>query len=90
MSCHGTKGGLILSKHINNIKLEYNNLLEREKKAEEFLNKANEKQREKWTPEFIKITKDLSSLIYKFKSAIGREMTQDEILNGFRNINHQL
>jgi hypothetical protein len=47
---------------------------------------AKEKEIEKWTPEFIKITVELSNLINKFKATAGREMTTDEIINGFKDV----
>lgn len=76
-----------MSKFIDNLKLEYNKLLKREKGAEYFLNNvATAREIEKWEPEFIKITVELSILINKFKSTTGREMTVDEIINGFKDV----
>lgn len=68
---------------VDAIKIEYNSLLAREKKAEEYLNKATPEQLKKWLPEFEKIEIQLSRLIWKFAATAGREMTKDEILNGF-------
>lgn len=76
-----------MSKFIDNLKQEYNKLLKREKNAENFLdNVATPKDIEKWTPEFIKITVELSAIINKFKSSSGRDMTVDEIINGFKDV----
>lgn len=72
-----------MSKAIDAIKIEYNSLLAREKKAEEYLEHATPEQLKKWTPEFYKIEIQLSRLIQKFSATSGREMTHDEIVYGF-------
>lgn len=72
---------------IDKLKLEYNTQLKREKNAENFLNNvATEKEIEKWTPEFIKITENLGALIAVYKYLTGIDMTTDEIINGFKDV----
>lgn len=76
-----------MSKYIDNLKTEYNKLLKREKNAEKFLNEvATDEEAEKWTPLFIKITQGLSKLMIDFKKSAGREMTDSEVLNGFKDV----
>lgn len=65
------------------LKSEYNKILEREKKAEKYLNKATDEQLKKWLPEFNKIVRDLSKLMYEYRELTGNEMTDTEILEGF-------
>jgi hypothetical protein len=69
---------------LKELKINYNKLLQREKKAEGYLNKATDKQLESWLPEFIKITVDLSKMMWQFKDLAGREMTIEESLEGFK------
>lgn len=72
---------------IDDLKCEYNKLLKREKNAEKYLNEvATDAEAEKWKPAFIKITQQLSMMMLDFKKATGREMTTDEILNGFKDV----
>lgn len=76
-----------MSKYIDNLKTDYNKLLKREKNAENYLdNVATDTEAERWKPEFIKITQDLSMMMLDFKKATGREMTDDEILHGFKDV----
>lgn len=70
---------------LNNLKIEYNRLLKREKNAENYLtNVATDAEVEKWMPEFIKITNQLSNMMFKLEKILNREMTHDEIVNGFK------
>lgn len=69
---------------LKELKEKYNKLLQREKKAEGYLNNATEEQQEKWLPEFIRITVDLSKMMWKYKELTGKEMTIDETLEGFK------
>lgn len=76
-----------MSKYIDNLKTEYNKLLKREKNAEKFLNEvANDEEAEKWTPLFMLITQKLSAMMIEFKKTTGREMTDDEVFNGFKDV----
>lgn len=70
------------------IKKEYNKLLRRAKQAEYYLNnvQAPEEKLNKWIKAFQEITVVLSFLMQRFKVAAGREMTEDEILNGFKDV----
>ncbi len=72
-----------MSKATDVLKLEYNRVLERERKAEEFLDHATPEQAKKWLPEFHKIVMQLSALMERFKVVAGREMTHEEIVYGF-------
>lgn len=65
------------------LKKEYNRLLTREKKAEEFLNNCSSEEFSKWVGEFYKITKQLSMLMQKIPN-----MNDDEVLNGFKEVNN--
>lgn len=61
-------------------KLQYNQILERYKKAEVWLDspKRTEQKVEKWIPEFEKIAGQLNLLL-----AVIGEHTTDEAVNGF-------
>ncbi len=73
---------------LKNLKIKYNKLLKREKNAENYLNNvASEKEAEKWTPLFMLITQKLSMMMIDFEKVTGREMTDDEISNGFKDVN---
>lgn len=73
-----------MSKYISGLKDDYNKLLVRFKKGCDFLeNKATEAEVERWMPLLEKIISDLSMVIADFKRTAGREMTTDEIVNGF-------
>jgi cob(I)alamin adenosyltransferase len=59
---------------LNNLKIEYNRLLKREKNAENYLtNVATDAEVEKWMPEFIKITNQLSNMMFKLEKILNRE-----------------
>lgn len=68
------------------LKKNYNALLEREKKAEIYLenDKVPQENREKWMPEFVKITEQLSLLMREYKKTTGTEMLDNEVLQGFK------
>ncbi|MGV8979922.1 hypothetical protein [Clostridium sp.] len=68
------------------LKVAYNVLILREKKAEKFLEDTNYSQvkRESWIPEFVKITECLSMLMIKHKEITGKEMLDSEVLDGFQ------
>ena len=69
---------------MDTLRKQYNELLAREKKAENFLNKATDEQYEKWLPEFQNIIIQLSTLIGKIEKEEGRKLTQNEALEGFK------
>lgn len=86
-SCHPKWGMVSLSKYISSLKVDYNKLLVRFHKGCDFLeNKATEAEVEKWLPLLEKIISDLSMVIVNFKKTAGREMTTDEIINGFKDV----
>lgn len=66
------------------LKQQYNKVLEREKKAEEFFNKASSEDVDKWLPEYNKIICNLGTLALKIKKEYGKELTKDEYLEGFK------
>ena len=70
---------------IDDLKRAYNVLIQREKKAEKYLENDSIPQvtRDKWLPEFDKITILLSTLMRKYKTLTGHEMADNEIINGF-------
>lgn len=70
------------------IKKEYNKLLKRAKQAEHYLDSVQvpEDKLNKWIKAFQEITIVLSFLIQRFEVAAGRKMTDDEILNGFKDV----
>jgi len=57
---------------------EYTLLLEREKRAEQFLNSCSKEDYEKWGPEYKKLLKELSDLLSEI-----RHYTRDNILDGW-------
>ena len=71
---------------MNPLKEKYNYWLERELKAEDFFNKTDPKEAEKWMPELQKIIIQLSRLIYKIQEQEGRELTKTEVQEGFKEI----
>lgn len=66
------------------IKQEYNFTLARFNKASAFMDSDKpEEEKEKWQPEFNKIVNRLNDLIERIQKELNREMTAEEILNGF-------
>lgn len=67
-------------------KQNYNKLLEREKKAELFLEnpKVTQADKDKWMPKFVEITEQLSKFMREYKQLTGQEMQDNEVLNGFK------
>lgn len=68
-----------MNKGILDLKMKYNSFLEREIKAEDYLNRSTDEQYEKWVPEFNKIVRELSRL-----RKLIPNITDDEVLNGFK------
>lgn len=69
------------------IKKKYNQLVVRRNKADEFYNNPNgnlEKQMQ-WMPEYQELLKQLSVCITQFERVAGRQMTSEEIWEGFKN-----
>ena len=71
---------------LEDLKCAYNVLIQREKKAEKFLedNSYTIEKRDLWVPEFVRITECLSMLMQNYKKITGEEMKDDNVLNGFR------
>jgi DNA-directed RNA polymerase specialized sigma subunit len=67
------------------LKQEYNNELENFYKAVNIMDDLtipNEKK-DKWEPRFKDLLEKMKKLISDIEQEIGREVTEDEILNGF-------
>jgi hypothetical protein len=71
-------------KKLQELKTEYNYWLARNNKAEEYFNTHTEKECFKYLDLFYSITIKLSELIKKIQAATGEEMSDYEILNGFK------
>jgi len=71
---------------IEDLKGAYNVLIQREKKAEKYLenNSVPQETRDKWLPAFTAITEQLSMLMRDYKKLTGNEMLDSEVLNGFQ------
>lgn len=69
--------------NLQNLQIKYNNLLLRQKKAENFINNATEKQLKIWIPAYQDIVKELGILVLEYKDLTGKDMTSKEILEGF-------
>lgn len=67
--------------HLDELKRQYNKLLAREKKGEEYLDDTGRTEEEylKWLPEFQKITNRLNALLKQIGS-----FTAKEVLHGFK------
>ena len=74
----------LLAQKLKELKVKYNSVLARQKKAETFLNNATDKEIDKWLPEYLKITSELSLMMSMFAVFTGRAMTNDESLEGFK------
>lgn len=71
---------------LEELKKKYNEVLATEKKAEAFFDNPLEtmERKEKWLPRFIEITRELSLMMKKYRELTGKEMTEDEVFEGFR------
>jgi hypothetical protein len=67
------------------LKKKYNEVLAREKKAEEFFDDPNvpTESKEKWLPKFYEIVRELSGMMKEFRELSGNEMSEGEVLEGF-------
>jgi hypothetical protein len=64
---------------------EYTKIRQRMIKAESFLDgNAPADKKDKWIPEFKKLLCEAEKLIHKIEQELDREMTEEEILNGFK------
>lgn len=61
------------------MKKYYNSILEREKRAQVFFQRASSEEIDKWMPAYTEIIKQLSLLM-----GLIPNMTNEEILNGFK------
>ena len=69
---------------IRRMKLDYNKLLERNKKAEQMFNSRPVEWCLKYQYLFNEVCNDLSNTIYGLEKLMGQKMTTDEKLNGFK------
>lgn len=69
---------------IKDIKNKYNYWLGRYLNAEKWLMKSNSEEIEKYIDEFHKIVKELSLLIQEFRKVAKRDMTKEEMYEGFK------
>lgn len=74
----------LLAEKLKELKINYNKLLKREKKAEGFINNATDEQLELWLPEFYKITGELSVMMLQYEILTGRAMTVEESQEGLK------
>ncbi|MFL0266822.1 hypothetical protein [Candidatus Clostridium radicumherbarum] len=70
---------------LEELKKKYNEVLAREKKAEEFFDdpKVSMESKEKWRPKFYEIVMELSGMMKEFRELSGEEMSESEVLKGF-------
>lgn len=73
-----------MNRTLSKLKEDYNVLIARNDKAEEYLNKCTEEEFNKWLPLFRQIIIDLSSLMKEYKEITGKEMSEENAINGFR------
>lgn len=72
---------------LSDMQKQYNKLIARFNNASEFMDSDNPlAEKEKWQPEFNNIVNRLDDLIILIQKELGREMTAEEILNGFNGI----
>lgn len=74
----------LLAQKLKELKVKYNSVLARQKKAEKFLDNATNEQLKLWFPEYIKVTSQLSVMMSMFAVLTGRAMTIEESLEGFK------
>ena len=72
------------SDEIRKMKQDYNNLLERNKKAEQMFNSKPVEWCLKYQYLFNEVCNDLSNTIYGLEKLMGQKMTTYEKLNGFK------
>jgi len=69
---------------LNELKEKYNKALKRNKNAEEYFKTHTVEECLKYINLFNEVTKELSNLKIKIENLIYRDMTKEEILNGFK------
>lgn len=71
---------------LKELKIKYNKVLEREKKAEEYFNRTDVSgtEKEKWLPKLNDIIVELSRMMKEHKKLTGEEMSKQEVLEGFK------
>lgn len=69
---------------LKELKQKYNEVIKREHKAEKYFEGRTEKECEAWMPEYLKIIQQLSLLIGEYKRLTGKEMTKEQVWEGFR------
>ena len=72
--------------NIVEVKKKYNYWLGRYLKAEEFINSSEPEEVDKYLGLFHQIVRELSSLLQIFRELTGREMTKDEMYEGFNEV----
>lgn len=68
------------------LKEEYNKLIVRQKKADKFFEGKTYEQCKKWIEEYQNIIVLLSCLMGEYEIKEGHSMSDDEILNGFKEV----
>ena len=70
------------------LKQDYNILIARELKAEAYLenNSIAQATRDKWLPAFNELTIDLSMLMRQYKAYTNTNMSDIEVLTGFKDV----
>ena len=76
---------------MKNLMKKYNYFISRNKKGEKFLEsdeffKGTKDNQEKWIRAFQEIAWELSTLGTKIEKLLGRKMTNNEILEGFKEV----
>lgn len=66
------------------LKKNYNELLEKNKKAEEFITNCTDEEYEKWLPLFHQRTREISMAVKEIEKFTGKKMTDYETFNGFK------
>lgn len=66
------------------LKKNYNELLKKNKKAEEFITNCTDEEYEKWLPLFLKRTREISMAAKEIEQFTGKKMISYERLNGFK------
>lgn len=75
-----------MNEEVAKFKIEYNHWLSRRMKAEKFFEDNPDNLKYKYLEEFNKITKKLSLLIKYYYTLTGFEMSDNEILEGFKEV----
>lgn len=67
---------------------EYNKALEGFYKAVNTMNDLTipNNKKDKWEPRFKELLTNLNRLVHEIEKELGREMTEDEVLNGFSKV----